>query len=181
MMRSDVFIFVLFMACCCLFTVKSFTFSTFTTISPRSKVLTRAIFQSQKRQNLGLYMNIDSTATSSSSHPFIRPILTENDFNILKDDTANGIVVIEFQKGNCKPCKKVAPLFDALANKYHDRATFCRMDAENGKETMQAMKKIGVKSVPTFYVYRNRERVDSISGARLDDLEMLINQELNKQ
>lgn len=176
--RSDVFTFVLLMACCCLFTVKSFTFSTLTTTFRTSKVLNRTIFLSQR---YSLSLNADSTASPTSSHPFIRPILTENDFNVLKDDTANGIVVIEFQKGNCKPCKKVAPLFDALANKYHDRATFCRMDAENGKETMQAMKKIGVKSVPTFYVYRNGERVDSISGARLDDLEMLINQELNKQ
>ena len=98
-----------------------------------------------------------------------------------KDNPNGGIVVVEFQKGDCKPCKKAAPLFEALAQRFINRATFLNMDAKSGKITLQAMKKIGIKSVPTFYVFRNGERVDSISGNRVDDLESLIVQEIAKE
>lgn len=39
---------------------------------------------------------------------------------------------------------------------------------------------IGVKSVPTFFVFREGQRIDSIQGAHIDDLENLINDELSK-
>lgn len=91
------------------------------------------------------------------------------------------LVVIDFQKSNCKPCKKAAPIFEKLSNKYRDNVLFYTVDADTSKDCLDLMRFAGVKSVPTFFVFRQGERVDSIIGAHLDDLENRIQDELKKE
>lgn len=76
---------------------------------------------------------------------------------------------------------KAAPHYYALAEKHHQRASFYTIDADSSRDALMLLKDIGIKSVPTFYVYRSGSRVDTIQGARVDDLEFLVEQELRKE
>eukprot|EP01039_Chlorochromonas_danica_P005521 gene5521-6080_t len=76
---------------------------------------------------------------------------------------------------------KAAPHYYALAEKHHHRASFYMIDADSSRDALMLLKDIGIKSVPTFYVYRSGSRVDTIQGARVDDLEFLVEQELRKE
>lgn len=90
--------------------------------------------------------------------------------------------MVDFQKSKCKPCQTIAPLYKKLAEKYSQHgALFFTVDADVSKENLDLMKTVGVKSVPTFFVFHKGERVDVIVGAHIDDLEYLITDELKKK
>lgn len=80
-------------------------------------------------------------------------------------------VVIDYQKSRCKPCIRIAPEFIALSEKYDGKVVFYKVDADTSKEALAMMKAQGVRSVPTFHVWHAGERVDTIQGARIDEVE----------
>jgi thioredoxin 1 len=108
-------------------------------------------------------------------------LVTAEDFEeATKMDSNRGVVVIDFKKNSCQPCKKVQPAFDNLSNKYSNVVNFFSVDADASSDCIKIMKRFGVKSVPTFFIYNHGERIDSVIGGRLDDLEALIKFELQK-
>lgn len=109
-------------------------------------------------------------------------ILTPDEFeSITTKSTSNVPCVIDFQKSECKPCKKIAPEFDALSAKYDGKVNFFKIDADTSKEALALMKANGIKSVPTFHVWVSGTKVDTIQGAHLDEVEETLLIELKKQ
>lgn len=89
-------------------------------------------------------------------------------------------VIIDYQKSKCKPCLKVAPLYEELAKKYEGKAKFFKVDADSSPEALSVMKANGIRSVPTFHIWRLGTRIDSIQGSHIDEVEALIEGELQK-
>lgn len=89
--------------------------------------------------------------------------------------------VVDFQKSQCKPCIRIAPEFDALAVKYDSQVNFYKVDADTSKEALGLLKQEGVRSVPTFQVYFNGEKVDRVQGAHIDQLETILTGILNSK
>ena len=48
------------------------------------------------------------------------------------------------------------------------------MDATTSPDTLAILKSQGIRSVPTFHVIRNGERVDCHSGANMEEVEEMI-------
>ena len=90
-------------------------------------------------------------------------------------------IVVDFQKSNCKPCIKMAPDLDAMAAKYDGKMKFYKVDADSSKDALRLMKEQGIRAVPTFHVYSAGGRVDTINGARLDEVEESFRSILKKQ
>ncbi len=90
----------------------------------------------------------------------------------------SGVQIIDFQKSQCKPCIKVAPAYEALAVKYESKAKFYKVDADSSKDALAVLKANGIRSVPTFHVWKNGAFVDSVQGAHVDELEEMINNNL---
>jgi thioredoxin 1 len=108
-------------------------------------------------------------------------ILTPEEFESITTKSTSKIpCVIDFQKSNCKPCKKIAPDFEALSVKYDGKVRFFKIDADSSKEALSLMKNNGIKSVPTFYVYVEGIKVNTILGAHLDEVEETLISELKK-
>lgn len=59
-------------------------------------------------------------------------------------------IVIDFQKSNCRPCIKVAPLLRNLANKYENKVKFYKVDADSSKECLMILK--GKFSTSCLYI-----------------------------
>jgi len=87
---------------------------------------------------------------------------------------ANGmkLVVVDFSATWCGPCRRVAPLYDELSNKY-DRAVFLKVDVDKCSETAASQ---GVSAMPTFILYRNKVKVGKIQGADISAVEAKIKQ-----
>lgn len=87
---------------------------------------------------------------------------------------ANGmkLVVVDFSATWCGPCRRIAPLYDELSNKY-DRAVFLKVDVDKCQETAASQ---GVSAMPTFIFYRNKDKVAKIQGADIAGVESKVKQ-----
>lgn len=84
-------------------------------------------------------------------------------------------VVVDFQKGQCKPCVRAAPIFSSLSDQYKDKASFYKVDADAWSGALALMKGQGVKSVPTFQIWQQGRRLHSVAGAKaLEEFEQLL-------
>ena len=105
----------------------------------------------------------------------VTPITSAEDWdNVMSKAVTDRVMIIDFQKSQCKPCKKVAPEFEKLAEKYADSVNFFKVDADSSRECLALMKQHGIRSVPTFYVFVGSARVDSVRGAHIDLVEDCI-------
>jgi thioredoxin 1 len=105
----------------------------------------------------------------------ITPILDQGSFDAITINNSENIpVIVDFQKSNCRPCQKVAPLFIKLAEKYVDKARFYKVDADSSKECLMILKANSIKAVPTFQVWVGGKQVEIIQGAKLEELDEAI-------
>lgn len=89
-----------------------------------------------------------------------------------------GYAIVDFSKSNCKACEKVLPKLEQLSQRLENKVSFYNVnviaDKEGSLDQLKILKNQGIRSVPTFILYKNGERVDSVSGANFDELEELI-------
>ena len=118
-------------------------------------------------------------------NPFItNSRLLESKIKNLDADEFQGIVdstnsneypiVIDFQKSKCGPCMKIAPDLEKMADKYAGKVDFFKVDADKSKEALKLMKTQGIRAVPTFHIWFKGEKIDTISGARIDELDQSL-------
>jgi len=75
--------------------------------------------------------------------------------------------VVDFNATWCGPCKAIHPAFMAMSQKYPE-ALFLGVDVDRCQETAMAQ---GVNAMPTFILYRNMQKLDTVRGANAKDLE----------
>ena len=77
-----------------------------------------------------------------------------------------GPVIIDFFATWCGPCKRIAPVYEELAEKYSN-VTFLKVDVD---ESEHIASKFNIESLPTFVLFKNGIEVTRIEGANLDAL-----------
>ena len=102
-------------------------------------------------------------------------IHSEENFNdILKKAlTYNKIVFIKFTATWCAPCKKIEPYYQKIAE-YCSSCIFISVDIDKCNEIKN---RFNIKSVPTFFVFKNNEFSELMIGT---DTTKLYN-EIKKQ
>lgn len=88
----------------------------------------------------------------------INEILNRNQLDEITSKSSTPII-IDFQKSQCKPCIRVAPLFKDLSEKYNSNVTFYKVDADSSAEALALLKELNIRSVPTFYIYNHGRKV----------------------
>ncbi len=71
-------------------------------------------------------------------------------------------MVLDFWATWCGPCKKIAPIIEALANDYENQAIIGKVDIEESEELTE---KFGIRNVPTILFIKNGEVIDKHVGA----------------
>ncbi len=78
-------------------------------------------------------------------------------------------VLLDFTATWCGPCKRIAPLIDALADKTDGQLKVCKIDIDHNP---QAPMKYGIRGVPTLILFDGGEKVGqhvgALNGAQLD-------------
>lgn len=111
-------------------------------------------------------------ASSDLSHGNTIVIEEDGKFQQQIDLAGNRLVVVDFTASWCGPCRMMTPVFARLSVKY-SAAVFLKVDVDQCQVT--AMRN-GIQSMPTFFFYKNRKKVDEMTGANPNGLEDKINQ-----
>ncbi len=71
-------------------------------------------------------------------------------------------VMLDFWATWCGPCKRIAPIIEALADEYAEKAIIGKCNVEEDEE-MAA--RFGVRNIPTVVFLKNGTVVDKVVGA----------------
>ena len=71
-------------------------------------------------------------------------------------------VLVDFYADWCGPCKMVAPIMDAMAEKYAGKAKICKINIDEQRKLAIANK---VMSIPTLFFIKDGEVKERITGA----------------
>jgi len=74
------------------------------------------------------------------------------------------LVVLDISTKTCGPCKMVYPHFVQLSKDNED-IVFLKLFGEVTQDTRDLMKSWGVRQVPQFHFWRNKEKVDELVGS----------------
>lgn len=94
-----------------------------------------------------------------------------------KNETDEGLVLIDFWATWCGPCRMQAPILDQLAESYDDgELKIVKMDVDENPDTP---KSFGIMSIPTLILKKDGEVVEKVVGVHTKpQLEELIKQHL---
>ena len=106
---------------------------------------------------------------SKSAHVLIATDAT------FREALGTGPTLVAFSASRCHACQTLAPVFDDLANEYHSRARFVKVDVDQSIATAHAH---GVEALPTLILFREGQPVgDPVVGFRsAGDLRRLLDQ-----
>ncbi|KAF1770280.1 hypothetical protein GCK72_002098 [Caenorhabditis remanei] len=79
-------------------------------------------------------------------------------------------IIVDFTAVWCGPCKMIAPAFEAFSNQYLG-AIFLKVDVDVCEETTANH---GVTSMPTFMVFLNGNKMETMKGANKEGLEQMV-------
>ncbi len=110
----------------------------------------KAAIQVQNR----LAQQVKSTAKTSSIARVETPIVSVLEIQSqeqLKKAllSSKGIVFIDFYSTHCAPCRQFAPLYESWANRFQERVTFLKVNANQGRALLEAYQ---IRAVPTLVI-----------------------------
>lgn len=82
----------------------------------------------------------------------------------------NDVVVVDYWATWCGPCLRIAPFYKELNEKY-ENVCFLKVDIDEAEGLVTSQE---IHCMPTFHIYKNKERVGLIKGANKDLLEEKI-------
>jgi len=100
----------------------------------------------------------------------------DNDISILKDKKC--LILFYFTATWCGPCQKIKPMIKQLSDGLDaDKVEVYMVDIDENDELALELK---VKAVPTFYLFYEKNLIDSCSGADILKVHKLIKDNLPK-
>lgn len=126
-----------------------------------------------KRQNGS--MSIIARAVEQAAATSVGGVVevTQETFWSLLEAAGDKLVVIDLYTQWCGPCKIMYPKIVDLSQKYTD-VVFLKLDCNQANKVLA--KKLGVKVVPTFKLFRNRQEIAEVKGAKFDELVQSIDE-----
>merc|ERR1712170_155309 len=83
------------------------------------------------------------------------------DFQQALKDAGDKAVLVDFFADWCGPCKMIAPKLEAMSSEFTNMV-FLKVNVDDNEETAG---KYDISAMPTFLIFKNEQKVDSLVGA----------------
>ncbi len=100
---------------------------------------------------------------------YIVELNNENFDEVIKSSTKP--IIVDCWAAWCRPCLAIAPLYEKLAEMYHDKVIFAKLNTDHNTELAA---RLGIFSIPTFLVFKNGELAGRWVGAHPDRLKLAV-------
>merc|ERR1712243_329195 len=111
-----------------------------------------------------------SVAPSSGS--IVHAVVDKNDFDKQLTSAGGKLVVVNFSATWCGPCKRMAPIFEAMSSRFFHRVVFLTVDVDDCEDVAERYE---ISAMPTFLFIKNKAMVvPALQGANVDKLKELV-------
>lgn len=101
----------------------------------------------------------------------------------LTDDTianfisSNKLVLVDFYLSTCPHCQKAAPILTDFSNVYKDKVKVGKIEAQQNPKVADTYQ---IDSVPQFFLFKDGQKVDSLSGSNVtvEDFKAIVDKAL---
>jgi len=118
---------------------------------------------------------------SAMARPMVRNIKSTQEFDRLLEKHASetGLpVIVDFYSDGCGPCRQIAPVYQKMAKETgQENAVFVKVDT-NAQHELSS--RYNIRSLPTFFIFYNGKKVDSMSGAGAQQLQQMVSTVVSK-
>ncbi|GBF94247.1 thioredoxin chloroplastic [Raphidocelis subcapitata] len=99
--------------------------------------------------------------------------LNQGDFWEFLESTADKLTVVDFYTDWCGPCKMIYPELVRLSQELGPRGGQV-VKFNCNKDNKELGRTLGIKVAPTFHLYRGREKLGEMTGAKVEKLREMI-------
>ncbi|CAH9131407.1 unnamed protein product [Cuscuta epithymum] len=122
------------------------------------------------RLTLKVNASLESTSASAPALGKVTEV-NKDTFWPIVEAAGDKPVVVDMYTQWCGPCKIMAPKFEEMSVKYLD-VVFLKLDCNQDNKPLA--KELGIRVVPTFKILKGGKIVQEVTGAKLDDLVVAI-------
>lgn len=80
-----------------------------------------------------------------------------------QEETASGLVLVDFWAPWCGPCRMQGPIIDELDAEMGDKVKFAKVNVDDEQQTAEAFR---VMSIPTMMIFKDGQLVETLVGLR---------------
>lgn len=107
----------------------------------------------------------DEATTSEVAADPLMQIHSLEEFQAIVANNPDKLVLLDCGKKLCGPCELILPVLRKMARRYCD-VTFLKVDIEENDSTRTLATNLGVRALPSMYIFRGERLVASCRGAR---------------
>lgn len=79
----------------------------------------------------------------------------------LKEETANGLTIVDFWAPCCGPCKMMEPVLEELEKEYDGKMRFGKLNVDHNQDIAEEFK---VMSIPALVLFKDGKAVEKVTG-----------------
>jgi thiol-disulfide isomerase/thioredoxin len=111
----------------------------------------------------------------------VTTIVSQDEWEKLQKNERDRLICLEVGFTFCRPCKAFARKYEKIAEEFPSIKFVFMNGNENGSTTVLARDVLGIKTTPSFFLFRSGERLHFHSGAKEERLRNAINRHIRDE